>query len=103
MARINDVKFRQRMNALRGIKKNVMVQAYQYFKSITPIDTGNARRRTKLINYKIVADYAYAFVLDLGRHMTKRGPRGSKQAPKGMSTPTAKKFGEWVRKFIRGV
>lgn len=91
------------MNKLRGVKKNVIVEAFKYFKNITPVATGFARANTKLINNVITAAYNYAFVLDKGRHMTKRGMRGSKQAPKGMSTPTIKKFGEWVRNFIKGV
>lgn len=103
MANIKTQKFQQRMKALRGTKQNIMKQAFTYFKSITPIDTGNARRNTKLINWKIVANYPYAFILDLGRHMTPRGARGSNQAPRGMSNPTVQKFGNWVRNFIKGI
>ena len=91
------------MRALRGTKKNVIKQAFDYFKRLTPIYTGFARRNTKLINWRIVANYPYAFVLDLGRHMTPRGARGSNQAPEGMSKPTVKKFGNWVRNSIRGI
>lgn len=103
MASVNQAKFRQQMSRLRGVKKNVMQQAFAYFKSITPIKTGNARRNTRLVNNNIVANYSYAPVLDKGRHMTKRGARGSKQAPNGMSMPTIKKFAQWVSNFIRGV
>jgi hypothetical protein len=92
------------MIKLQGVKRNVMTKAFAYFKSITPIDTGNARRKTRLDSrFRIIANYAYAFVLDKGRHMASRGMRGSKQAPKGMSNPTIKKFGQWVKNFIRGV
>lgn len=103
MANVKTQVFQRRMRALRGTKKNVIQKAFAFFKSITPIDTGFARKHTKLINWKIVANYPYAFVLDKGRHLTNRGMRGSKQAPKGMSNPTTKKFGEWVRNFIRGI
>jgi len=102
--KFNATRFNKRMIKLRGIKKNVMQKAFAYFKGITPVDTGNARRNTRLSStYRIVANYAYAFVLDKGRHMTSSGARGSKQAPQGMSKPTIKKFGQWVNNFIRGV
>ena len=103
MARIRTQKFQQKMKALRGAKKNVIQDAFKYFRSITPKDTGNARRNTKLVDNTIVAEYEYASVLDKGRHMTKKGPRGSKQAPRGMTEPTIKKFSEWLRKFIRTI
>jgi hypothetical protein len=80
-----------------------MQKAYNYFKSITPFRTGAARRNTKLEKNVIHADYQYAEVLDKGRHMTSSGARGSKQAPRGMSNPTIKRFGEWLRNFIKGV
>jgi len=53
--------------------------AYNYWKGITPIKTGNARRRTRLQGSKIKANYNYAVPLDKGRSI---------QAPKGMSEPT---------------
>lgn len=104
MGRIKRKKFDLRLNKFKGLKRTVMTKAFAYFKSITPIDTGNARRSTKLDSrFIIVANYAYAYILDKGRHMTSKGPRGSKQAPKGMSKPTIAKFGQWVRRFIKGV
>lgn len=54
-------------------------KAYDHFKKITPIDSGNARRKTKLSHDTIYANYAYAQRLDQG---------WSKQAPDGMSNPT---------------
>lgn len=53
--------------------------AYKYWKKITPVKTGNARRRTRLQGSKIKANYQYAVPLDNG---------WSKQAPRGMSEPT---------------
>lgn len=64
-------------------------KAYQFFRRKTPIDTGNARRRTRL--YKgdtIEANYPYADRLDKG---------WSKQAPIGMSGPTL----VYIRKLVR--
>jgi len=53
--------------------------AYDHWKKITPIRSGNARKRTRLQGSKIKADYNYAVPLDNG---------WSKQAPQGMSKPT---------------
>ena len=63
-------------------------EAYDVFKKTTPIKTGNAKRNTKLKGNTIEANYQYAQVLDKGRHMTRRGMRGSDQAPQGMTKPT---------------
>lgn len=54
-------------------------EVYNYWKSITPIRTGNARRKTKLKGDTIHANYPYAVPLDEGY---------SKQAPKGMTKPS---------------
>lgn len=80
----------------------VIEQAYQYFRGITPIKTGNARSNTKLDkgNLTIEADYPYAGVLDAGRRMTSSGMRGSQQAPSGMSQPTLKELDRLVQKEI---
>jgi len=103
VATIRKLKFQQKMTALRGTKKNVMQQAFAYFKGITPIDTGNARRNTRLINSNIEAKYPYASVLDKGRHSTSSGMRGSNQAPEGMSKPTIRRFKQWIKDFIRKI
>jgi hypothetical protein len=54
-------------------------EAYDFWVKITPIDTGNAKSKTRLVGNTIRADYNYAAVLDRGY---------SKQAPQGMSKPT---------------
>ena len=54
-------------------------QAHTFFRAHTPIQTGNARRRTTLKNTTITADYPYAQPLDSG---------SSNQAPDGMTRPT---------------
>lgn len=59
--------------------QNLAKMAYEHFRKITPIDTGNARSKTKLSNNSILAQYPYAVRLDTG---------WSKQAPDGMSQPT---------------
>lgn len=78
---------------------NISREAYKKFKEITPIakkNGGNAKRKTRLEGTTINADYAYAGVLDKGRHMTNKGLRGSEQAPEGMSKPTLEHIREYV-------
>lgn len=67
-------------------------EAYKYWKAITPIRTGNARRRTRLQGTKIKANYNYAVPLDDGY---------SRQAPQGMSKPTEKFIKQQLKKAIR--
>lgn len=99
-----DVKFTAR-TSLQNIKQvqtqlnQLPQEAYQFFRNITPVDTGNARRNTTYNNRTITANYNYAQVLDKGRHMTNSGMRGSNQAPKGMSKPTQ----DYIRRRIREI
>lgn len=66
-------------------------EAEAEFKSLTPIRSGNARRRTNLRGKDtIVADYAYAERLDDGY---------SKQAPRGMTVP----FEKWVQRKVKQI
>jgi hypothetical protein len=61
-------------------------------RSRTPVDTGRARsgwsKQTKPNGFVVQNDVPYVPVLDRGRHMTPRGMRGSKQAPKGIVGPS---------------
>lgn len=58
----------------------------------TPVDTGRARsgwqKKVQATNFVIENSVPYVPVLDKGRHMTNRGMRGSKQAPKGIVGPS---------------
>ncbi len=54
-------------------------EALAVFKKSTPIDTGHARRNTRLRGDTIEADYPYARALENGH---------SRQAPNGMTRPT---------------
>lgn len=84
-------------NALRVLKNKLGTlpeEAYNEFKSITPIKTGNARRKTSLSNkQKIKAAYPYAGRLDKGY---------SKQAPNGMSKPTIDFIRRRVKQIVKG-
>lgn len=71
-------------------QKKLLDIAYNYFRNITPEDTGNAKRKTKKEGTDtIFANYAYAKRLDQGY---------SRQAPDGMSKPM---FAE-IRKYLKG-
>lgn len=68
-------------------------EAYKYFRGVTPIKTGNARRNTHLVGDTIEADYPYAQRLDNGY---------SKQAPSGMVKPTDKFVQDYIKKISKG-
>lgn len=77
--------------------QNLVDQAYPVFVKNTPVDTGNARRRTEKHQDSIIANYAYAQVLEKGRGFRDGQMRGSSQAPKGMSSPTI----DYIRQYIQ--
>ncbi len=81
------------LDQLKEVKKQVdalPAEAYKYFRSITPIDTGNARRNTSLKGTVIEANYPYAKRLDNG---------WSQQAKDGMVKPTE----EFIRKRVKQI
>ena len=73
--------------------QNLTKVAYNYFVKVTPIDTGNARNKTKLNGNQIDAQYPYAQRLDRG---------WSRQAPKGMTKPTIDYLRRYIQKQITG-
>lgn len=80
--------------ALKQITKeleNLPMETYRFWKSITPIKTGNARRKTNLFGRQFRADYDYAVPLDKGR---------SKQAPRGLDKPTWQWFKQKVKRIF---
>ena len=79
---------------------NITQEAYKKFVDVTPVRTGNAKRKTRKTGNSIDADYSYASVLDKGRHMTTRGMRGSDQAPEGMSKPTIDHIRSYVKQKL---
>ena len=102
---IDKTKSDAKMKRLSLTADQVMTDAYKFFVDVTPIDTGHAKASTKL-NLKarrIDAKYKYASILDKGRHKTPRGMRGSNQAPDGMTSPTIKKFKQWIKAYAKTV
>jgi hypothetical protein len=77
--------------------QHLVDQAYPVFVKNTPVDRGNARRRTEKHQDSIIANYAYAQVLEKGRGYRDGQMRGSNQAPKGMSSPTI----DFIRQYIQ--
>lgn len=81
----------EQLRYLRGELKKLPYEALNYFKDITPEDTGNAKRSTKLTpKGEIHANYPYASVLDNGY---------SKQAPQGMVEPLR----EWIDNRLKQI
>ena len=78
---VNSREFMQLAAELAKLPDDLVKDAGEYYKSITPVKSGNARRKTTTQGKSIVSDYAYAGRLDTGY---------SRQAPKGMSGPTIK-------------
>lgn len=77
---------------LRSAVKSLANEVYSEVRKNTPVDTGRARKGwTKKVqgaDFEIANQVPYIGVLDKGRHMTNRGMRGSKQAPKGIIGPS---------------
>lgn len=69
-------------------------ELFNEIKQRTPVKTGHAKAGWDLkesgAGFVIENRVPYIGVLDKGRHMTSRGMRGSKQAPKGMVGPSLK-------------
>jgi hypothetical protein len=94
----NDDGLKKKFTALLSVKNEVMKEVLPLFIKNTPINKGNARKSTKLINGVIEADYPYAGVLDEGRKKVGNKMQGSKQAPKGIVEPTKKEMIKMITK-----
>ena len=95
-------KLKGQLKSIKDKLKQLPKEAYDEFRKNTPVKTGYARKHTTLKKSTIEAKYPYAEVLDKGRHMTKRGMRGSEQAPEGMSKPTEEFIKRRVRQILQG-
>ncbi len=94
--RSNTKEVKRMFDDLEDLGKDVMKDAYKFYKQETPIQSGNARNKTKLKGSGKTIDSAYPYAgrLDEG---------WSKQAPKGMTKPTIDKIESLVDKEIRRV
>ena len=91
MPKVHD-KITTSLNRIQKKMIDVPKKAYKYWLNITPIKTGNAKRKTKLRKNTIIAGYDYASYLDAG---------SSKQAKDGMSDPTKIYLDKLVKSIIR--
>lgn len=91
----------KKLKSIAGLKQAVMPKAFDFFKNITPIRSGNAKNNTRLVKNTIEAKYNYASVLDAGRGYRNGQMRGSTQAPQGMSKPTQKEVAKLVKQYIK--
>jgi len=77
---------------LRSEVKRLADEVFTEVTKRTPVDTGTAkagwRKNVKATEFTVSNTVPYIDVLDKGRHMTKRGMRGSNQAPKGIVGPS---------------
>lgn len=73
--------------------ENLAKEGHRYFRAVTPIRSGNARRNTLRNKNEIEANYPYARRLDDGY---------SRQARDGMTKPTIAHMQEWIKKQSKG-
>lgn len=86
---------------MKAVDEDKLTQlAYDKFKSLTPVKSGNARQSTIKSSNSILANYPYAEILDAGRGFRDGQMRGSTQAPKGMSEPTLAFIRDYLSKKL---
>lgn len=79
------------LNRIQRDIQNLPEQAFKEYVRLTPVRSGNARRKTRLQGTDtIAARYPYARPLDQG---------WSRQAPQGMSAPVF----EYIRRLLRRI
>ena len=89
---VNTKQFDNMMSKLADGVDRAWRDTGDHFKKITPVDGGNARRKTRQTRETITADYPYAGRLDEG---------WSSQAPDGMSGPSKEFFDRAVDELVR--
>lgn len=94
MSKVDMRSFERQMRQATKVGEGLPLAAYDYFVKITPEDTGNAKRKTRLAGDTIVADYPYSGRLDTGY---------SKQAPQGMVKPTEVWVQQEVDRRLKGI
>lgn len=92
--KVDDREVREMFEELKDMPEEVMATAGKFFKKETPVRSGNARSKTSTKDTTIHANYGYAARLDDG---------WSRQAPKGMTTPTEREIDKLVTKEIRRI
>lgn len=90
--RLTSDKMTASLDKIRQRLATLPKELHQYWVKQTPIQSGNARRKTRLEKNTIAARYPYAKKLDEGY---------SKQAPDGMSKPTEQHLKKLLKDKIR--
>lgn len=96
----------------RWIKYNLSRKALREMKKNTPIDSGNARRKTRkeldFDGFELIADYKYSGVIDRGLYPSppKKGTGKTRsgystQAPEGLIKPTMEYIRKQIDRFLR--
>lgn len=111
--KVNDKVYKRKIKKLeRYIANRLPKETLNEFKNNTPVDRGNARRKTRIKDkskrgFTIIGDYDYSGVIDQGKYPNPPAKgtgktRGgySTQSPKGMSEPTMNMIRKKIRKFI---
>lgn len=94
MAKIDLSSFNKQMKAVQQVGLDMPAAALKEFIKNTPINKGTARRKTKLQDTKIIADYPYSQKLEDGH---------SDQAPDGMIEPTTQWIEIEVTRRLKGL
>lgn len=108
---VNDKLYLKQMAKIsKYVNRTLPNVALKEYKKNTPVDSGNARRKTVKRGNTIVGNYSYAGVLDDGlfpnppKAGTGKTSNGySTQATKGMATPTIKELTKQFNAFVRRV
>lgn len=111
--RVNDRRIRRVTKSLLNyVKRSLPRDSLKQMKEETPIQSGNARRKTVLSTnkngFKLTGNYPYSGVIDKGgypnppKEGTGKTRNGySTQAPKGVTEPTVKFIEKTMRRKIR--
>lgn len=83
-------KLTRRLSRLANTLQRMPRDAHKEFVKETPVDTGNAKRRTDLRGTEIRGNYPYSVRLNEGY---------SRQAPKGMTEPVIDFIRDEIRKL----
>lgn len=93
--KVSNKSVKDMFNDLLDMPDDMMDDAHKKMVKLTPIKSGNARRKTvHNVSNKIQSKYPYAARLDEG---------WSKQAPKGFTEPTLDHMDDFVEKYVRRI
>jgi flagellar basal body rod protein FlgB len=93
-------------NRVKKVKKELNAETvakhlHSHIQDITPVNSGYAKRNTRLERNTVNLDYDYAGVLEKGRRYTNKGMRGSKYLPQGFTTPAYKYLKDLIQRNLR--